>query len=146
MKILIALDQSLESRHAARTAVGLLGPTGADFLVINVAPVPVARSGSSLAFGAVASLEMGALGADHEAEQRDDIEAAAAAAGIPGSDIEVVTGNPVIEICEAAERHAVDMIVVGSRNRPLLRRLLEPSVSSGVIRGSSRPVLVVSEP
>lgn len=145
MKVLIALDHSSSSRQAARVASTLLGPVGAEFLVINVAQVPLAWGGASHGFGAVTPLELDTAGPAYEAEQREEIGAEAEAAGIPEPDVEVVAGDPVTEICEAAERHAVDVVVVGSHDRSVLSRLLDPSVSAGVVRSSSRPVLVVNE-
>ena len=44
----------------------------------------------------------------------------------------------------AAEEHDVDVVVVGSHDRGMLSRLLDPSVAAGVVRGTYRPVLVVS--
>ena len=47
-------------------------------------------------------------------------------------------------IAAAAEEHDVDVVVVGSHDKSALRRLFDPSVAVGVVRATSRPVLVVS--
>jgi len=40
--------------------------------------------------------------------------------------------------------HRIDIIVVGSHDKSALRRLFDPSVAAGVVRGTDVPVLVVS--
>ncbi|HEY4420132.1 MAG TPA: universal stress protein [Pseudonocardia sp.] len=55
-------------------------------------------------------------------------------------------GDPAIEVAQAAEEHNALMIVVGTRGEGLrlaIPRLIEPSVSHGVIHCQTRPVLVV---
>ncbi|MEK6462715.1 MULTISPECIES: universal stress protein [Pseudonocardia] len=55
-------------------------------------------------------------------------------------------GDPVTVLAELAESCSASMIVVGSRGGGpggLLSRVLEPSVSHGLIRHQTRPVLVV---
>jgi nucleotide-binding universal stress UspA family protein len=144
MKVLIALDHSSASRHAAHTAAELF--SGAEFLVLNVAQIPIVWAGVGGGFGAVAALQIDALGAVDETQQAKAIEEDARSAGVPVADVEVASGDVVHEICDVAERHEVDLIVVGSHDRPLLARLFEPSVSRGVVRSSGRPVLVVPAP
>ncbi|QYG93193.1 universal stress protein [Iamia sp. SCSIO 61187] len=144
MKVLVAMDHTRTSLEAARTAVRLLGPSGAEFLVVNVAEVPVPWLASTPGFGVVAPLTL-------EVEPASEVDEAAVladeaeAAGVPDAEIEVVIGDPGQEICAAAERHDVDLIVVGSHDRSALARLIEPSVSHRVLRGSSCPVLVVPD-
>jgi nucleotide-binding universal stress UspA family protein len=53
-------------------------------------------------------------------------------------------GDPARVICMTAEEQDVDAVVVGSHDKGLLRRLLEPSVAQAVVQGTHRPVLVVS--
>lgn len=144
MKVLIALDHSDAARNAARTAARLFGPE-AELLVLNVVQVPIAAAGTAYGFGAVTPLRLDLLG-EAESDQQSAIAEDAAAAGLPDAEVEVTTGEVVHEICEAAERHDVDLVVVGSHDRSLLSRLFEPSVSRGVVRTSERPVLVVPEP
>ena len=43
-----------------------------------------------------------------------------------------------------AEDNEVDVIVVGSHDKSVLRRLVDPSVAAGIVRETYRPVLVVS--
>ena len=54
-----------------------------------------------------------------------------------------IYGDPVFVICEAAEKHHADLIVIGSHGRGALDRLLLGSVSSGVVQRSTTTVMVV---
>ena len=55
-------------------------------------------------------------------------------------------GDPAKAICDAAEECDVDVVVVGSHDKGVLRRLIDPSVAQAVVCGTDRPVLVVSGP
>jgi nucleotide-binding universal stress UspA family protein len=59
---------------------------------------------------------------------------------------EVVVGQPVTQILEAAARPDVDLIVAGARGLGTLERLLLGSVSEGVLRHADRPLLIVKTP
>lgn len=172
VNVLIALDDSPVSIRAAREAVRLFSQTDSRFFVINVATLPVPWVGAA-GFGAVTPMVIqphwldaevaesadrtnggeadaeaaraadAADGADRIEDERL-VEAWAAEAGVPHADVEVRAGDAVIEICRAAEEHDVDVIVVGSHDKSALRRLFDPSVASGVVRTTHRPVLVVS--
>ena len=146
MKVLIALDHSPAAQEAARRAADLLAPAGADFLVLNVSQVPMAWVGAGGGFGAVAPLQMAALDAETASHQREVVVEDAEAAGLPDPEVVVRSGDVVHEICTAAIRYAVDLIVVGAQDRSLVSRLLVPSVSRSVVRAADRPVLVVPEP
>lgn len=143
MKVLIALDDSPVSSRAAQVAARLFSGLGAEFLVINVATLPVAWMGGA-AFGAVVPMTVDTELLEAAQESEADLEARAAAIGVPEPEAVVETGDPVAVICAAAERHDADVIVVGSHDKSALRRLFDPSVAAGVVRDTYRPVLVVS--
>jgi nucleotide-binding universal stress UspA family protein len=138
MKILVALDASPVSLRAAREA-GRLFPD-AEFLVVNVTRRVVPWIAES-EFGTVyaASLTAFEQGLDSE-----EVAAAAAAAGLQDIDALRLQGDPADAICVAADAHDVDAVVVGSHDYGVLRRLFDPSVAQAVVRGTYRPVLVVS--
>ncbi len=73
-----------------------------------------------------------------------EITERATEAGAKPAKVITDVGDAVECICAAAEEHDVDVVVVGAHDKGFLRRLLEPSVSAGVVRGTHRPVLVVS--
>lgn len=140
-KVLVAVDDSLVSLRAAHEGARLFG--SATFLVINVAhrPVPWVAGWD---YGSTYPIEMSDLPADglHD----DELGALAVEAGLdPAEVLTVEAGDPAQAICDAAEEHDVDVIVVGSHDRGILQRLLNPSVSHAVLGGTSRPVLVVNE-
>lgn len=56
---------------------------------------------------------------------------------------EVVVGHPAEQIIYCADRHDVDLILVGHRGRSKFARLLLGSVSKDVVQYADRPVLVV---
>jgi nucleotide-binding universal stress UspA family protein len=57
--------------------------------------------------------------------------------------LEVGVGHPAEQIIYDADKHAVDLIVVGGRGRSKFARLLLGSVSKQVTEHADRPVLVV---
>jgi nucleotide-binding universal stress UspA family protein len=61
----------------------------------------------------------------------------------PAVDVEVSSKTPVEAILGAARRFKADVVVVGWRGHGAVRRLLMGSVSRGVVRGATCPVLVV---
>lgn len=71
-----------------------------------------------------------------------DLKAGAAKARIK-THFEVAVGHPAEQIIYSADRHAVDLIVVGNRGRSAFTRLLLGSVSKQVTEHAGRAVLVV---
>jgi nucleotide-binding universal stress UspA family protein len=78
----------------------------------------------------------------------DGSEAAERArASLAGRDVEseyvVELGDPAERLLEVAEERDADLIVIGSRERGFLARLLGHSVEEAVARRSERDVLLV---
>lgn len=59
------------------------------------------------------------------------------------SELEIVTGDPAVEIVRLAHIHQANLIVIGSRGLTGLKRILEGSVSSQVVADAPCSVLVV---
>ena len=57
--------------------------------------------------------------------------------------LEVLVGDPAVELERAAGEHGADLIVVGTRGHSLAHRLLRGSVSTRLVHHARRPVLVV---
>jgi nucleotide-binding universal stress UspA family protein len=83
---------------------------------------------------------------EQEREERDRLLARARSyfdeRGI-AVEVAAPAGAPVDEIIEVADRHAADLIVVGTHEPGLLERLFRGSVSQGVARKAHCDVLVV---
>jgi nucleotide-binding universal stress UspA family protein len=58
---------------------------------------------------------------------------------------EVLSGPPAAEILEYARDLAADLIAMGTRGRPTLKRLMTGSVAEAVLREAPCPVLIVRE-
>ncbi len=139
LKILVALDESAISRRAAREAVRLF--PDAEFLVVNVTRRVVAWMAGD-AFGTVSPTMAPDLLPPTVPEE--EITGWAETAGIDDADVMQIEGDPAAAICDAAHLHDVDVVVVGSHDKGVLRRLLDPSVAQAVVQGTYKPVLVVS--
>jgi nucleotide-binding universal stress UspA family protein len=139
MKVLLALDESPISLRAARESHRLFGD--ADYLVVNVTRhvVPWVAAG---AFGTVYPAILTDVGPRRLDE--DELSARTAEAGVEPAETLALRGDPATAICEAAEENDVDVVVVGSHDKGVLRRLIDPSVAQAVVQGTSKPVLVVS--
>jgi nucleotide-binding universal stress UspA family protein len=57
-----------------------------------------------------------------------------------------LSGGPIREIVDFAERENVDLIVMGSHGRTGISRLLMGSVAEGVARRAPCPVMIVKQP
>jgi nucleotide-binding universal stress UspA family protein len=84
--------------------------------------------------------------AELEARLRAMVPADAAARGIDVT-VEILEGDDVADaICACAEKMGADLIVMGSRRRGTLARVLLGSVENAVLAKSGRAVLLVPAP
>jgi nucleotide-binding universal stress UspA family protein len=140
-KILIATDGSASSAEAVDFGVELAAEHGAEVIFVHVAPaldlIPIAGYGMA---GGIPSVP-------HELDAFDraaleDAEQVAGREGVEASS-KILVGNAVDEIVAYADSAGADLIVVGSRGRGTLARVLLGSVSRGVLSESKRPVAVI---
>ncbi len=135
--VLVATDGSPASAGAVEFAVDLAAEHQANLVAVHVVP----------AFDVV-DVDADAVGLPHEPTQRErsvveDAGTVAAARGVsattallPGAGVaDAIVGY--VNECDA------DLIVVGSRGHGAVRNMLLGSVSLGVLRKSTLPVLVV---
>ena len=151
-RVLIAVDGTDRGIEVARTAKSLFGD-GAHYLAVNctnvdvstpfgaVYPMPELALGLATAQGGVADEDITTKAIDTAAERAGRVALDAGIRAEPVGEI----GDPVTAIVHAAAEHHADVIVVGSRSRSWISRLLEPSVAEGVKRASHVPVLFVQE-
>ena len=138
-QILIATDGSPSAQEAVDVGLELAKEQGADVTFVHVT------------FSEEAKMARG-MAAEHaytHAEPVDETETAlkeagdaAEAAGVSYS-LERLAGETVPSIVALADAKDADLIVLGSRGRNALTSTLLGSVSHGVLRHASRPVLVV---
>ena len=160
---MIAVDGSDLDARVAEAAHDLFGED-AEYWAVNahdssdrapsgvVHAVPGMLGGAFVAYGAAYPFTLprlddsagGSARPDDAASSRRFAEAAADSAGIEDAAVLAESGDPPMVILSAARRHGADVIVVGSRDRSWWSKLVEPSVSSGVVEESPVPVLVIS--
>ena len=136
-QILIATDGSSSAREAVDVGLELAKEQGADVTFVHVAPAEEIRGGR---------------GGAHVLTHREDVDdsetalteaaAAADAAGV-SYELERFSGETVETIVALADSKSADLIVLGSRGRSTVASAVLGSVSQGVLRHATRPVLVV---
>lgn len=136
-QILIATDGSRSADEAVAIGLALAKQQGADVTFVHVTE-PGGRAGNG--------------DADARREALDESEVALAAAARAAEEagvshaLERIAGKTVETIVALADARKADIIVVGSRGRGPVTAALLGSVSQGVLKRASRPVLVVKEP
>ncbi len=134
-KILVGYDGSEASKKAFQTACSLSEQHDAELWVLSVARPPevaddveteaVIENSRRYHHRLLAELKASLAGKKFKAH------------------FEVAIGHPAEQIIYDADRHGVDLIVVGGRGRSKFARLLLGSVSKQVTEHADRPVLVV---
>jgi nucleotide-binding universal stress UspA family protein len=133
-RILLATDLSPASAGATDQALELARSLHADLLVVSVID-----SATPLSSGPVPRMD----------QRRAAREFAAQAIVVQGRRIGVSVafhvweGEPGPAIVEAAQSEGADMIIVGTRGRNRVERLVLGSVSDHVVRHAPCPVLIV---
>jgi nucleotide-binding universal stress UspA family protein len=134
-KILLGYDGSDASKKAFDAACDLALRDNAELWVLSVARPP--EIGNEVETEAV-------IENSRRYHQRLLAELKATVTGKKiRAHFEVAVGHPAEQIIYDADRHGVDLIVVGDRGRSKFARLLLGSVSRQVTEHADRPVLVV---
>lgn len=130
--VLLALDLGASSVRAADEAIDLAADQGAILLILSVVPpshLPLLRHDDP----------------DSQRQRRDratrEIVARAAASGVTATSV-IWYGEPAEAIIEATRTEHADVVVLGSRKRTNLGRMLR-SVSSHVAGEAPCPVVIV---
>jgi nucleotide-binding universal stress UspA family protein len=135
--IVLGYDGTEPAERALARAAELARAFGARVVVTSVAPLLV---------GAAAARGLSGFDpADPPDAHREQLAHAATILREQGvaTEVELGAGDAANEILELADARDADLIVVGARERSLLARLFEPSVSASVERRAHRDVLVV---
>jgi nucleotide-binding universal stress UspA family protein len=148
-KILVAIDGSKESMHAANCAVGIAKRYDAILVVLTVLPQEIRydyeinQVDPEIPMTPVKGVvELSRM--EIEGEWFAGIKKNALASNVKIETEIVMEGKSVVaDIMEYSEKQSIDLIVIGTKGRTGLRRLLLGSVSQGVLAYAHRPVLLV---
>jgi nucleotide-binding universal stress UspA family protein len=141
-KILVAVDGSKPSLDASTYAIELAKKNYAELIVLSiVSPIP----NSQFEYDNIGRMKEFETIEKKEAEQYiDKVKQKATENKVSvKTDVLIKYTSVVKEIVEYAENYKVDMIVIGSKGRTGLKKLLLGSIANGVITYSHCPVLVV---
>ena len=134
-RILLAVDLTPASREAAHEAIKRARDDGADLIVLSVVEQH--------------NLHLPGGGSRRVDQERDRLAAGAQAivqqareAGVRATYL-IWEGDPAEAILEASHAEGADVIVLGSRPRLNVRRLILGSVSSEVARRATCDVIVI---
>ncbi|OGA69822.1 MAG: hypothetical protein A3G83_16620 [Betaproteobacteria bacterium RIFCSPLOWO2_12_FULL_68_20] len=134
-KILVGYDGSAAGRKAFEAALELAAKDGAELYVLSVVRPP--EVGDDVETEAVIENSR-----QYHRRLLAELKPQVAAKGVKAH-FEVGVGHPAEQIIYDADRHGVDLVVVGDRGRSKFVRLLLGSVSKQVVQYAGRPVLVV---
>lgn len=140
MKILAAIDLSTASDKVLTAVRQHAGQATAELWLLHVAEPDPAFVGYEPGPQTVRDQVAHKFRKEHEKlhEHAETLRAS----GIKTTPL-VVQGPTSETILKEGEKLNVDLIVVGSHGRGALRQMLVGSASEGVIRGTTRPILVV---
>jgi nucleotide-binding universal stress UspA family protein len=139
--VLIAIDGSPSSHHAANQGLGLARQTRSKVTLAFVLETPpVIPVGPLSGYVTTAPPRTEA----DLAWARAELAELARDAGVP-VDTRVELGAPADVLCELAQQLGVDLIVIGARGLSTGSRWLLGSVSDRVVRHAPCPVMVVRE-
>jgi nucleotide-binding universal stress UspA family protein len=137
-RILIATDGSAAAHEAVELGVELARDEGAEAIFVHA--VERYHLVSMNGFGLMGQVPYEPT--DWDEEVLEDAKAVAERQGVPAGTA-LLRGDPVLEIVRHAEAIDADLVVVGSRGHGTIASALLGSVSRGILRSSTRPVLVV---
>ena len=148
-KILIGIDDSKQSEHAAEYGFDIARKFNAAVGLVNIIePVVISQVSGSDPFGSMSAQGIGVDELDLMEIQKSQSENIVEnAIKKNAGDIEVTHfteyGSTSDGIITCAKEFGADLIVIGTHNRHGIERLLMGSVAGHVVRNSPVPVLVV---
>lgn len=138
-KIVCAIDLSEQSKVIADYAVMLAKMSNSSIVVVYVAPTLTQYTGFHIPPNTIDSF-VGEIVAGAEQTIKNFVDTHFQGVNARGT---VVVGYAAEEILSLAEIEKADMIVMGTRGRKGLDRILFGSVAEKVVKSSSCPVLTV---
>jgi nucleotide-binding universal stress UspA family protein len=148
-KIMVAIDGSEESMHAANFAIGVAKRYDARLTVLTVLPqelrydYEIDQVDPEIPMTPVKGvIELSRM--EIEAKWFRAIKKNALASNVRIETEVVMEGKSVVsDIIEYSEKQSINLIVIGTKGKTGLRRLLLGSVSQGVLAYAHCPVLLV---
>lgn len=134
-KILVAIDGSPAAAHAAQLALEIAGPAGAEVLLVHV--VPPAFVPAEVPFGVTPWTEEAVKAGERLLEET------VKSLGDPKVKTVNLVGSPAERIADLAEQEHADLVVVGSKGRGAVSRMLIGSVTDRIVHICKKAVLVV---
>ena len=135
-QILCPVDFSAHGRHALFVASSLAKESGGKLHLVHVHQPPMAVDGGFAGYIPEVT--------DYEALRTQLQEI------VPTDDVpcehHLLVGYPSSELTKYAQRHGIDVIVMGTHGRGFLKHLLMGSVAEEVVRDASCPVLTLKIP
>ena len=146
-RILVPIDGSMNAKRALSTGILLSKTYHAELLVITVIPTPSALLAAPAGLG-VTPMGLSSYYDQQESYTEHFIDEAVDLAKKQGAfkirtEVGRAAKSIVEEILDIATREKIDLIVIGTRGLGGFRKLLQGSVSSGVMTHAHCNVLVV---
>lgn len=140
--ILLPTDFSGCANHAFPYAAAIARATGASLICVHVVESVVPSVGYT---GLTEPMPLADISGQLEDSAEKELPRLAECDELAGVEVEEVIahGDPAAEIVRVASERGVDLIVISSRGRAGLGRILFGSTAEAVVRHASCPVLVV---
>ena len=146
-KILVAIDGSNISLNAATTAIQLAEKHGAELVILHVidSRIRYESIGDDVFPRFLGSLKQVVDIAMEKGQKLvDEVKQNANGKSINiKTEVVLGVGSVVKEIVEYAEKHKIDLIVVGTRGMSGIKKVLLGSTASGVVTYSHCPVMII---
>ena len=145
-KIMVGIDGSEESVNAADYAIAIAKRHNAELIAVNVltSDIGYAYSSPGVESPPLTIREIILLAEDEVKKWLDDIKEKADKSGIQfRSEIIMAKRSATSTMLDYAEEQNINLIVVGTRGRSEIKKMLLGSIASGLVTYASCPVLVV---
>jgi nucleotide-binding universal stress UspA family protein len=146
-KILVPIDGSEPSFHAARVAVNIANKFNSELIIIYVVVSPSKSEYANLT-GLVTPKQIDMIIENAKKESRNWLKKIEDRVKEENSNIKIsmkvlLTGIAIYgEVIQFAQQENIDLIVIGTRGRSGIKKLLLGSTASGVVTYANCPVLV----
>jgi nucleotide-binding universal stress UspA family protein len=146
-KILVPIDGSEPSFHAARVAVNIANKFNSELIIIYVVVSPSKSEYANLT-GLVTPKQVDMIIENAKKESRNWFKKIEDKVKEENSNIKIsmkvlLTGIAIYgEVIQFAQQENIDLIVIGTRGRSGIKKLLLGSTASGVVTYANCPVLV----